>query len=240
MALGCLPQVFVVGNKASHAGHAVFHEEGSHFRVHFDDLHDVVFRTDEVAFGQRRHIGSAPAGAEVVILRAAAGGRISQHIVAEGLVAHGVDEFFQGLVAFVIQVVDASLHHDGQGVGRELGKGEEGLLAGVNIPAVRHAHRADRQRCHDGAGEDAGRPGAESQKAQVFQDAVYIVFGKAGNNGAGLRVQRVRAVEFVRRGFHQIFQFRPSVLDVRNEIDFNRKCQIVLGHENSPFEAYID
>lgn len=65
MALSSLPEIFIIGNEAAYAGHAVFHEEGSHFRIYFNDLHDVVFRTDEIAGRQRRNFRGIPAAVAV-------------------------------------------------------------------------------------------------------------------------------------------------------------------------------
>ena len=167
MALSSLPEIFIIGNEAAYAGHAVFHEEGSHFRIYFNDLHDVVFRTDEIAGRQRRNFRGIPAAVAVE----AVGGSVSvsdciaEDGVTECFIADGINEFFQGLIIFVFEVVGACLDHEAQCICRELCESEECLLAGVNVPAVGHAYRTERKRRIDGTGQNAGRPGAECLQA---------------------------------------------------------------------------
>ena len=130
----------------------------------------------------------------------------------------------------MFQVVGAGFGHNGKGIGRELGEGEEGLLSGVNIPAVGHAYGTDGKRCGHGAGQDAGRPGTKSQKAQVLQCIFHIILCQSGNDGTALGIKNIGAFVLFGHLFHFVLKFIPSFCNIRNEIDFKGKGQIICCH----------
>lgn len=140
----------------------------------------------------------------------------------------------------MFQIVGAGFHYDREGIGRELCKGEEGFLASVDVPAVRHADRTDRERGDDGGGQDACRPGAEGEETELLQRAFYVILGKPGDDRAGFRIEDVGAVKFLGDALHALFQFGAAVLNIRDEIDFNGKGQVICGHVNKLLSKSID
>ena len=80
----------------------------------------------------------------------------------------------------------------------------------------------------------------EGEETELLQCAFYVILGKPGDDRAGFRIEDIGAVKFLGDALHALFQLGAAVLNIRDEIDFNGKGQVICGHVNKLLSKSID
>ena len=139
----------------------------------------------------------------------------------------------------MVEIIRARLRQNVHRAFRELRKREERLFAQINIPAVRHSYRAERQRRRYRRRQNAERPLPESGQPQRGERLGDVGSGKAGQNRPFRLVPRECRADNACDLLHFLFKFRAPFRDVLDVIDFYRKSEIIRCHDDSFRFVYV-